>query len=196
VALTLAVVVSACGGSASPAASVATPSPSVAATPSPSPSPSPSPVPSPSVAASPSLSTVDAAEGLKIDSPYGLTELPDSVAGIFKQQISASAGAFGSQVDYGFRTISGGKGENILIVVKFPDGTVNETVFSAMVSAMGTGMGAKLTKTTVQGIDIQSGAGTSGALALFHVQDHILFVISQDKADPLAIAKALISANN
>ena len=114
---------------------------------------------------------------------------------LFEQQMTTSLGALGSNITFGFRQINGGKGQDFLMVLNFPAGAVTAATFTGMVGGLGGSMGATLTKTTVDGIEVHSGPSSSGGVALFHVGDQVLIVISQDKADPLPIAKALISSN-
>lgn len=199
-ALAIALVATACGSAPSPAGASSAPS-VAAASPSPSvasvaPSPSAPPAASASTAPAGSGSTaVDPAAGITIDAPYSIAALPAAMQTLFEQQMSTSLGAFGNNITFGFRQINGGKGQDFLMVLAFPAGSVTAATFTGMVGGLGGSMGATLTKTTVDGIDVHSGPSSTGGVALFHVGDQVLIVISQDKADPLAIAKALISSN-
>ena len=199
--LTFALVVAACGGSASPAASTAasTPSPSVAA--SPSPSPSPSPTPSPSLSPTPASSVsasggIDAAAGLKIGAPYTLTEVPSAAKTQLETQMASSLAIFGNNLQVGFRLVTGGTSiANILVVMAFPQGTLTDAAYQGAVGGMTSSLKAKLSESTEGGVKVSSGTYEGGTVALFHVGDHLFFVVSAQAQDALPIAKALISAN-
>jgi hypothetical protein len=192
-AVVIAVALAGCGNSAGTSPS-ASPSQVAAA--------SPSTASSPSVAASsaPSASTAasrgpDPAAGLKVDAPYTLVDLPPAMQQAFETQMATSLGAFGSNITYGFRQVDGGTGLTYLLVLAFPTGTVNAATFQGMVGGLSGSMGATLTTTTVDGVDVASGPTSTGGVAIFHIGDHALIVITQKPADSLPIAKALISAN-
>jgi hypothetical protein len=189
----VAITLAACGSSASPSANA---SQSQAAAASPSPAASPSAAPSSAPAASTAASKgPDAAAGLKIDAPYTFVDLPPAMQQAFEAQMSSSLGAFGGTISFGFRQVEGGTGLDYLMVLAFPDGTVNASTFQGMVGGLSASMGATLKTTTVDGVDVASGPSSTGGVAIFHIGDHALIVISQKPADSLPIAKALISAN-
>jgi hypothetical protein len=189
----IAVALAGCGNSAGTSPS-ASPSQVAAA--------SASSAPSASVAASsaPSASTAasrgpDPAAGLKIDAPYSFVDLPPAMQQAFETQMASSLGAFGSSITYGFRQVQGGTGLTYLLVLAFPSGTMNASTFQGMVGGLSGSMGATLTTTTVDGVDVASGPSSSGGVAIFHIGDHALIVIAEKPADSLPVAKALISAN-
>ena len=200
--IALVVVLAACGSSASPSTSAST-APSIApsvAAPSVEPSVAP-PSAEPSVApasVTPSGgggTATDPAEGLKIGAPYAIVALPAAAQQVFETQMSTSLGALGSNISFGFRSITGGKGQNILMVLAFPAGTMSASVFTGMVGGMGASMGATLTKTTSGGVDIYAGASSTGGVGIFHVGDHAIIVISEKSDDALQVAEALVAAN-
>jgi hypothetical protein len=189
----MAIALAACGSTASPAAST---SPSEAAAPSPSPVTSPSLAPSSAPSTSSAASKgPDAAAGLTIDAPYTFVDLPPAMQQAFESQMASSLGAFGSSISFGFRQVEGGSGLDYLMVLAFPSGTVNASTFQGMVGGLSASMGATLQTTTVDGVDVASGPSSTGGVAIFHIGDHALIVISEKPADSLPIAKALISAN-
>jgi hypothetical protein len=200
VAIGFAFVVAACGGSASPPAS---PSQAVAPSVAPSvapPSVTPS-VASPSVAASAPAasggtgSLTDPAEGITIGAPYSIEPLPAAMQTAFETQMKTSLGSLGANIGFGFRMINGGAGQNFLMVLAFPNGELNAAAFTGMVGGIGASMGATLTKTSSDGVDIYAGASATGGISLFQAGDHAIIVIAQASDDALAIAKALVSAN-
>ena len=196
----IAAVLAACGSSA-PASIAPSAAPSVAA-PSVAPSialPSialPSIViPSTNPAASGGTAGVDPAKGLAIGAPYSLTALPPALQTVFEQQMAAGLGGFGNSIQVGFRQVTGGTGMSILMVMAFPTGFLNPAAYEAALSGMGTSMGATFTKTTVDGVDVSTGTQASGGVAVFHIGDHMLVVISPTPAETLPISTALIKAN-
>jgi hypothetical protein len=202
-ALAVALVVSACGGSASPSASASAAAASPSLAPSPSASPSPSPSPSPSLSVAPSTPAVDAAAGLKIGAPYALVSLPAAAQQILEQQMATSLGAAGQTVTFGFRQITGGKGTgSILLVMGFPTGTLTDIGYGAVIGGIAAAMKAELTKTTVSGVEVSSGpiasgSTSTGGIAFYHEGDRLIAAIiaGADEAEALAVAKALIAAN-
>jgi hypothetical protein len=203
--LALALVVAACGSSAP--ASVALPSvalPSIALPSIALPSIALPSIALPSIAlpstnpgASGGTAGVDPAVGLTIDPPYALTALPGALQTTLETQMATSLGAFGQAIKFGFRQITGGAGMlSILMVISFPSGSLNAQTYEAALTGMGGSMGATFTKTTVDGIDVSSGTMTTGGVAIFHVGDTMLVVISPTPSDALPVATALVNANN
>jgi hypothetical protein len=197
----LALVVAACGGSASPSASqAASVAPSVAAPSVPSVAPSVEPSVAsvaPSVAASPSSSAVavDPAKDLKIAAPYRFGTLDPLIEQTFKNQMSTSLGQLGSLVQFGFKQVDGGTGQTFVMVLAFPAGMLNDTTFDAMANGIGGSMQATLTTSDFEGVKIASGKASSGGIAVLHLGDHAVMVISQADTDAVPVAKALITAN-
>ncbi len=171
------------------------------ASPSPSPTPTAPPTIAPSVVASQapsagqSAAAVDAAEGLEIGAPYTLTALPAALQQTFETQMAAGLGASGGAFQIGFRQVDGGSATSILMVARFPAGSVGATAYQAALAGMGSSMGTTFTATTVDGVPVSTGTAATGGLAVFQVGDHMLVVISPSAADSLPIATALIKAN-
>jgi hypothetical protein len=109
--------------------------------------------------------------------------------------MKTSLGSLGANIGFGFRMINGGAGQNFLMVLAFPNGELNAAAFTGMVGGIGASMGATLTKTSSDGVDIYAGASATGGISLFQAGDHAIIVIAQASDDALAIAKALVSAN-
>lgn len=210
-ALALSLLVAACGNSASPttSASASAPVASTAVAPSAAPSVAPSVAPSPSVepsvepsvaasasAGSSAVAGVDPAVGLTIGAPYQLIDLPSAAKTQIEQQMATGLGAFGNTVKFGFRQVTGGTSiANILMVMAFPQGTLNDAGYAGAIGGMTTAMKAKVTTSMEGGIDVTSGTFQGGTMAAFHDGDHLLFVLSAQAQDALPIAKALIAAN-
>jgi hypothetical protein len=190
----------ACGSSApatAPAASTVpvTPSPAASTAAASVPTATPAATPAPTTAAS-GPTAADAAAGLKIDSPYTLTALPGALQQTLESQMAAGLGAFGSSVNVGFRQIDGGNAAgSILMVIAFPSGSLSATAYQAALAGMGSSMGATFETSTVDGVDVANGKAATGGLAVFHIGDHMLVVISPAAAESLPIATALIKAN-
>jgi hypothetical protein len=200
----IAIVLAACGSSA-PASTAPSAAPSVAA-PSVAPSialPSVAPsialpsivLPSVNPGASGGTTGVDPAKDLAIGAPYSLTALPPALQTVFEQQMAAGLGGFGNAIQVGFRQVTGGTGMSILMVIGFPTGFLNAAAYQAALSGMGTSMGATFSTTTVEGVDVSTGTQATGGVAVFHVGDHMLVVISPTPAETLPISTALIKAN-
>ena len=196
------VIAAACGSSA-PASIAVSAAPSVAPTAVPSIALPSIELPSfvlPSFAL-PSLPTgsaapgVDAAEGLTIDPPYTLTALPGALQEQMSSQMTASLGGFGDSFKFGFRQVAGGTGASILLVMEFPKGTLG-LGYQAALTGLGSSLGATFKPSTVDGVEVSSGKATTGGVAAFHVDDHLLLVVSQTDTEALAVATALIGANN
>lgn len=200
--LVAALTLAGCGSTApasnpAPSTSAVT-APPVTAPPSVAPTLAPTVVPSvaPSVAVTGAPPTGDPAAGLKIEAPYGMIALPSSLQTTFEQQMATGLGALGSSIKVGFRQVTGGSGFSILMVIAFPTGSLTAASYQAALAGMAPSMGATFTTTTVGGVEISKGAMSSGAVAIFHVGDHMLMVIGQTEADSVAVATSLINANN
>jgi hypothetical protein len=196
---TMAVVVSAsligCGSSA-PATTVPVASTAAATA---------SPVASTPAASAPAASTgsgapasapaaADPAAGLKIGAPYTLTSLPGGLQETIESQMAGGLGAFGGAVQVGFRQVGGSSG-SILMVIAFPAGSLTAAAYQAAVAVMASNLGATFSTSTVDGVDVASGKAKAGGVAMFHIADHLLVVISPLETESLPIATALITAN-
>jgi len=185
---------SAAPASAPPAASTA------AATPSPAASTPAASLPAestaPSTAASAPATGADPAAGLGIDSPYSLSVLPPALKQTLESQMAAGLGAFGDTVKVGFRSIDGGNATgSILMVIAFPSGSLSAAAYQGALAGMGSSLHATFDSSTVDGVDVANGKASTGGVAVFHIADHMLVVISPAAAESLPIATALIKAN-
>jgi hypothetical protein len=196
---TMAVVVSAsligCGSSA-PATTVPVASTAAATA---------SPVASTPAASAPAASTgsgapasapaaADPAAGLKIGAPSTLTTLPGGLQQTLESQMAGGLGAFGGAVQVGFRQVGGSSG-SILMVIAFPAGSLSAAAYQAAVAVMASNLGATFSTSTVDGVDVANGKAKTGGVAMFHIADHLLVVISPLETESLPIATALITAN-
>jgi hypothetical protein len=185
---------SAAPASAPPAASTAVATPSPAASTADASAPADSTAPT--TAASAPATGADPAAGLAIDSPYTLTALPAALQQTLESQMAAGLGAFGDAVKVGFRQIGGGNATgSILMVISFPSASLTATNYQAALAGMGSSMGATFETSTVNGVDVSNGKAATGGVAVFHIGDHMLMVISPAAAESLPIATALIKAN-
>jgi len=92
--------------------------------------------------------------------------------------------------------IAGGNATgSILMVIAFPTGSLSATAYQAALAGMGSSMGATFDTSTVSGVDVANGKASTGGVAVFHIGDHMLVVISPAAAESLPIATALITAN-
>ena len=186
--LLLGFVIAAC----SPAASVA---PSL--TPSPEPTASPSPTPSPSPSATPLASTAaDPADGLKIAAPYSLTPLDPALEASFRQQFTATAGAFASLIGIGGRdVVKSGALAGFALVIAFPPGIMSDATYQSMLAGLASSSKITLVKMTVSGVDVSSGSNGTGNLGVFRAGDHIIVVVTPTSAELSGVTRALITAN-
>jgi hypothetical protein len=193
----LGVLLAACSpGAASVAPSataVTTPEPSVAAT------------AAPTIAATPSASTAAAASasalpdpaiGLKIGTPYKLTALDPALEAVFKEQFTQGAGAFGSLVGVGGRTVTK---DNQLVgyvfVIGFPTGMLSQTAYQAMLTGMQSSMGVTFKTQTISGVDVATGTSTTANVGVMQNGDHVVLTLTPTGAELPGIAKAIIDAN-
>lgn len=198
--IAIAALLVACGSAAPastvPLASTAAATPSAAASSAPASAPASGPDESTTASTAPASApaAADPAAGLKIGAPYTLTTLPGGLQQALESQMAGGLGSFGSSVQAGFRQVGGSSG-SILMVIAFPAGSLSAAAYQAAVSVMGSSMGATFTTTTVAGVDVASGKATTGGVAMFHIADHLLVVISPIDTESLPIATALINAN-
>ena len=110
--------------------------------------------------------------------------------------MATSLGAFGDAIKVGFRQIGGGNATGtILMVIAFPSGSLNAAAYQGALGGMAASMGATFTTSTVEGVDVANGRSSTGGVAVFHIGDRMLVVISPAAAESLPIATALIKAN-
>ena len=181
------------GASVAPSATatpVATPSaaPSVAATPVAS--------PSASTAAASASAAPDPAVGLKIAAPYALTPLDPALEALFKDQFTQGAGAFGSLVGVGGRTVTqDGKLVGYVFVIGFPTGMLNAAAYKAMVTGMQSSMDATFSTETISGVDVSIGSSATANIAVFQDGDHVILALAPTAAEVPKVSKAIIDAN-
>ena len=176
----------------SPAPSVA-PSATTTSTAAPTPSASSSATARPSAASAP-----DPAIGLKIASPYTLSALDPAIEAGLRQQFAASAGAFGSLIGIGGRSIS----ENGIVVgnvllVSLPAGMMSDAVYKVFVDGLTSNTGITLATTTISSVEVSSGSDASvGGLSVFKDGDNIVFTQTPTAAGLTAITTALVTPNH
>jgi hypothetical protein len=181
----------------SPAASVA-PSATETAVPSAAPTVAATlaPTPSPSVAGASASAQPDPAIGLKIAAPYALAPLDPALEATFKQQFTQGAGAFGSLVGVGGRTITqDGKLVGYVFVIGFPTGMLSAAAYQAMLTGMEPGMGVTFKTQTISGVDVSTGESASANVAVMQDGDHVILTLTPTAAELPVIAKAIIDAN-
>jgi len=183
----------------SPAASVApsaTAAPTIAQTVAPTVAPTAAPTPSPSTATASASAQPDPAIGLEIGPPYALTPLDPALEAVFKQQFTQGAGAFGSLVGVGGRTVThDGAPAGYVFVVGFPAGMVNAAAYQAMLTGMEPGMGVTFETETISGVDVSTGTSAMSNVAVFQDGDHVILALTPTAAELPTVAKAIIDAN-
>jgi hypothetical protein len=181
----------------SPAASVA-PSATETAVPTVAPTvaPTPAPSPSPSVATASASAAPDPAIGLKIAAPYALTTLDPALEATFRAQFAQGAGAFGSLIGLGGRTITqDGKLVGYVFVIGFPTGMLSDAAYQAMITGMEPGMGVTFATQKISGVDVSIGESAAANVAAFQDGDNVVLTIAPTAAELPTLAKALIDAN-
>ena len=183
----------------SPAASVA---PSATATPVATPTAAatvaatPAPTPSPSAATASASAAPDPSVGLKIAPPYALTTLDPALEATFRSQFAQGAGAFGSLIGLGGRTITqDGKLVGYVFVIGFPTGMLTANAYQAMISGMEPGMGVTFETQKISGVDVSIGESAAANVAAFQDGDNVVLTIAPTAAELPTLAKALIDAN-
>ena len=109
-------------------------------------------------------------------------------------QMASGLGTLGGSVQVGFRQVGGSSG-SILMVIAFPAGSLSAAAYQAAVAVMGSNLGATFSTSTVDGVDVANGKAKTGGVAMFHIADHLLVVISPLDSESLPIATAIIHAN-
>lgn len=185
----------------SPAASVApsataTAVPTAAPTAVPSVAPTAAPTPSASTATASASAQPDPSIGLKIATPYALTPLDPALEAIFKEQFTAGAGAFGSLVGVGGRTITqDDKLVGYVFVIGFPTGMLSPAAYQAMLTGMEPGMGVTFKTEKISGVDVSTGTSAAANVAVFPDGDHVILALTPTADELPAVAKAIIDAN-
>jgi hypothetical protein len=181
----------------SPGAASVAPSPTVVATPEATAAPTVAATPSASAAAAASASAQpDPAIGLKIDTPYALTPLDPALEAVFKEQFTQGAGAFGSLVGVGGRTVTkDGKLAGYVFVIGFPAAMLSEAAYQAMLTGMQTSMGVTFKTQTISGVDVSTGTSATANIGVMQNGDHVILTLTPTEAELPSIAKALIDAN-
>ncbi len=183
----------------SPGAASVAPSGTAVATPSPTAAPTvaATATPSASTAAAASASAQpDPAIGLKIATPYELTALDPALEAVFKQQFTQGAGAFGSLVGVGGRTVTkDGKLVGYVFVIGFPAAMLSETAYQAMLTGMQSSMGVTFTTQTVSGVEVATGTSATANVGVMQSGDHVILTLTPTAAELPTVAKALIDAN-
>ncbi len=183
----------------SPAASVtpsATAVPTTAPTVVPTVAATAAPPPSPSVAPASASAQPDPAIGLKIAAPYALTALDPALEALFRDQFTKGAGAFGSLIDLGGRTVTqDGKLVGYIFVIGFPTGTLSASAYQAMLTGMEPGMGVTFKTAKISGVDVSTGVSAAANVAVFQDGDHVVMTLTPTAAELPAVAKAIIDAN-
>ena len=204
VALSILVMVAACGGttvSASPspvAVASPTPTPTLAPTPTPTPTPTleatPTLEPSPTAGSSTTGGT-DPTVGVTIAPPYQLTELDPTVAKTMSTAIEQGLGSLGKVFRIGVRQVmNGGLPAGAVMVIQIPGTSIGSIpgLLDGAVGGAAASSGVTITKTTVDGVPVQVGAGPSASFAAFLKGESLVFAYGAKPADALAIATALI----
>jgi hypothetical protein len=151
------------------------------------------------VASSPGASASaapDPSVGLKIDAPYALTALDPALEALFRDQFTKGAGAFGSLIGVGGKTVTqDGKLVGYVFVIGFPAGMLTDVAYKAMVTGMQSSMGVTFTTQTISGVDVSVGASATGNIAVFQDGDHVILALTPTPAELPKVAKAIIDAN-
>ena len=78
-----------------------------------------------------------------------------------------------------------------------PETNLNDAAYQGALGGMGASLGGgTFTTTTVDGVAVSTTKASTGGIAVFHAGDHMIMVISDNEANTLPLATALIHANN
>ncbi len=138
----------------------------------------------------------DPAIGLKIASPYELSPLDPALEAVFQQQFTQGAGAFGSLVGVGGRTVTkDGTLVGYIFVIGFPAAMLSETAYQAMITGMQSSMGVTFTTQTISGVDVSTGTSATANIGVMQNGDHVILTLTPTSAELPGVAKAIIDAN-
>ena len=182
----------------SPGAASVSPSATAAATAEPTAAPTVAATPSASTAAAAASASAqpDPAIGLKIDTPYKLSALDPALEAVFQQQFTQGAGAFGSLVGVGGRTVTkDDKLVGYVFVIGFPAAMLSETAYQAMLTGMQSSMGVTFKTQTISGVDVATGTSATANIGVMQNGDHVILTLTPTEAELPGIAKAIIDAN-
>ena len=154
------------------------------------------PTTSPSTATASASAAPDPSTGLKIDAPYALAALDPALEALFRDQFTKGAGAFGSLIGVGGKTVTqDGKLVGYVFVIGFPAGMLSEVAYKAMVTGMESSMDATFTTQSISGVDVSVGSSATANMAVFQDGDHVILALTPTPAELPKVAKALIDAN-
>jgi hypothetical protein len=180
----------------SPGAASVAPSTTAAPTAAPTVAATAAPTPVASVAGASASAAPDPSVDLKIGAPYALTALDPALEAIFRDQFTKGAGAFGSLIGVGGKTITqDGKLVGYVFVIGFPAGMLSDVAYKAMVTGMQSSMGATFTTQTISGVDVSVGSSATANMAVFQDGDHVILALTPAPAELPKVAKAIIDAN-
>ena len=182
----------------SPGAASVSPSATAAATAEPTAAPTVAATPSASTAAAAASASAqpDPAIGLKIDTPYKLSALDPALEAVFQQQFTQGAGAFGSLVGVGGRTVTkDDKLVGYVFVIGFPAAMLSETAYQAMLTGMQSSMGVTFKTQTISGVDVATGTSATANIGVMQNGDRVILTLTPTEAELPGIAKAIIDAN-
>ena len=178
-ALALGLAVAACGGSTS----------------SPSPAASTSPA-APSAASGAALPSSADLLTITIGAPYALVEVPSSVAEKLATAVQKDMGGISKVVHVGVRTVTkDGTVAAYLMVVAFPPGTLNDSLYASAIRSLATGAESPFETSVISNVPVQSGSMAGASVAVFRTGDTLLITLSPSGADVTPIVSALIAAN-
>jgi len=126
-----------------------------------------------------------------------LSALDPVLEASFRQQFSASVGAFGSLIGIGGRSVStNGALVGYVLVIGFPSGILSDAAYQAMLDGIASSSQVTFTKTTVSSVEISSGTTATAGLAVYRAGDHILITITPTAASLTGVTTALVAAKH
>jgi hypothetical protein len=176
--LALAALVAACGGQTSPTVSAAGASGDA-----------------PSGAASGATSG-DQLLDVRIGAPYTLVDLPAAQGDAIQAGIEKNLGAYGKAVHVNVKAIQQqGASAAYLMVVAFPRGTLNDDIYSQVITDLSMGAEADFTPKLISNVPVSFGSMNGGSVAVFREGDLVLITLAVKATDLTPIATALVTAN-
>ncbi len=179
--LALAALVAACGGTANPSASPTAASGGAS-----------------SGSSGPAASGDAASQllGVSIGAPYTLADLTATQADTIQTGIEKDLGAYGKAVHVSVKAVSqNGLSPAYLMVVAFPPGTLNDTIYKQVITDLSMGAEADFPPKLIGVVPVAFGSLNGGSVAVFRRGDLVFIALSPTTTDLTPVITALVKVN-
>ncbi len=141
-------------------------------------------------------SSADPLLGIRIGPPYSLADLPAAQADKIQTQIQKDLGVYGGSVHVTMKAVNqGALNAAYLMVVAFPQGTLDEKLYEEVLHVLSTGAGSPFAPRLVVATPVSFGTLGGGSAAVFKTGDLVLITLSPAAADLTPVVTALVRAN-